>query len=58
MKLIKQQLSDNSAEVHMERMVVIAIAFIAGALMVAAVWFALSKYFPEGMESNIHDWMN
>ena len=58
MKLIKQQLSDKSADLHMERMVAIAIAFVAGALMVAGVWLALTQGFPQGMENNIHDWMN
>ena len=44
MKLIKQHLSDNHADLHMERMIGIAIAFIAGGLMIVGIMTALAQH--------------
>jgi hypothetical protein len=58
MKLIKQHLSDNHADLHMERMIGIAIAFVAGGLMIVGIMTALDKHYATGMESNIHSYLD
>ena len=54
---IKRVLSDNSADLHMERMVTIAIAFVAGGRLIAAIWLALKEHYAPGVNANIHDYL-
>lgn len=58
MKLLKQHLSDNRADLHMERMIGIAIAFIAGGLMIIGIMTALDAHYANGMNSNIHSYLD
>lgn len=58
MKFLKQHLSDNKADLNMERMITIAIAFIAGGLMIYAILTALGKYYAPGMNDNIHSYLD
>lgn len=57
MHKIRKILCDNRADMNMERMITIVIAFVCGALLVAAIWSALSTYFPSGIDTNIHDYL-
>ncbi|MBQ8806225.1 MAG: hypothetical protein IJZ68_07035 [Bacteroidaceae bacterium] len=58
MKLLKQHLSDNHADLHMERMIGIAIAFVAGGLMIVGIMSALHKHYATGLDSNIHSYLD
>lgn len=57
MRQIKRHLKNNHGDESMERLVIIAIAFIAGALLIAAVWSAISTSFVPGLGNNIKDWL-
>ena len=58
MKLLKQHLKDNSGDLHMERVIVIAIAFVIGALLVAAVLYGVKTHFGAGIRDYIGDYLN
>lgn len=58
MKLLKQHLSDNHADTHMERMIGIAIAFVAGGLLVLGIISALDNHYATGLNSNIHSYLD
>ena len=58
MKYITQLLSDNRAELNLERMITIAIAFVCGALLVYGVASALYEYYAPGMDGNIHSYLD
>ena len=58
MHIIKRMLSDNSGDVNMEHMIIIAIAFLAGAILIGAVWTSVSQNFPDGMSSSINEFLN
>lgn len=57
MQKIKEILCDNRADMNMERMIIIVIAFVCGGLLIAAIWTALSTHFPSGIDTNIHDYL-
>lgn len=56
-KFLKDLLSDNKADMHAERIIIIAIAFVAGAALIAGIVLAITHYFPGGMDSNIHQYL-
>ena len=58
MKFLMQHLSNNEADLHMERMIGIAIAFIAGGLMIYGILAALSKSYVPGMDANVHSYLD
>lgn len=58
MHKIKEILCDNRADMNMERMIIITIAFVGGGLLIAAIWSALSTHFPSGIDVNIHDYLD
>lgn len=58
MKLLKQHLFDNHADTHMERMIGIAIAFVAGGLLVLGIMSALEQHYAPGIDSNIHSYLD
>jgi hypothetical protein len=58
MKFLKQLLSDNSADLNMERMITIAIAFVAGGLLIGAILYALDAHYATGLDSNIHGYLD
>lgn len=58
MKLLKEHLFDNHADTHMERMIGIAIAFIAGGLLVLGIMSALDQHYATGLDSNIHSYLD
>ncbi len=57
MKKLKKLLSDNRADMNMEHMIIIVIAFVAGAILLTAIWWSINKYFPTGLDTNIHDYL-
>lgn len=58
MKFLKELLSDNRADLHMERMIGVVIAFVAGGLLIGAILYALSSHYAAGLDSNIHGYLN
>jgi hypothetical protein len=58
MARIKQHLMDNRGDTNMEHLMIIVIAFVAGALLVAAVWSALQSGYSNGLENNIQDYLD
>lgn len=58
MKFIKKLFTDNNADVNLERMVAIAIAFVAGALMILGILSALDTHYASGMDGNIHSYLD
>lgn len=58
MNRIMKHLSNNEADLHMERMIGIAIAFVAGGLMIYGIVAALSKSYVPGMDANVHSYLD
>lgn len=57
MKFLKNLLSDNRGDTHLERIIIIAIAFVGGALLIAAIIAAIKGGFPSGIDWNIHEYL-
>ncbi len=58
MNIIKKHLSNHFGELHAEHLVIIVIAFIAGAILIGSVWAALDSGFANGMNTSINDFLN
>ena len=57
MKFLKKILSDNRADMHMERLIIIVIAFVAGAIFIGGIIMALRGNFHNGMQTHIHEYL-
>ena len=53
--IISSQLRDNHGDEHISRTILIAIAFVAGGILLAAVFYAVVKYYPGGIGDRISD---
>ena len=58
MKKLNKILTNHLGSANMEQMVIIVIAFVAGALLIAAIWSALNGGFSDGMNTQINDFLN
>lgn len=55
MKRIKDHLCNNSGVLGIDRMIIIVIAFVAGAILIAAVIAAIIDGYEPGVGDRIHD---
>lgn len=58
-KRIKEHLSDNTGMAYMEKLVLIAIAFVVGGILIAGLWGALKgEDFQNGMSNSVGNMFN
>lgn len=56
--ILTEHLKDNSGSANMNALVIIAIAFVAGALLISAVVYAIRSYYKDGMKNIVNDIMH
>ena len=54
----KRLLKDHSGSTDIERVIILAIAFVIGTALVMAVAGALRQYFGSGMHAHVADWLS
>ena len=55
--LTNRLLRNNSGEIGLDHLILIAIAFVAGAILVAAVIAIVADGYPRGISDRISDWL-
>ena len=55
---IRDHLKDNTGDVNMQKMIIIATLFILGALLITAVVVAIDNSYEDGIKGIIHDIMH
>ena len=58
LKRCKRILTDNSGDTSMQMMIIMLIAFVAGAILLAAIFGAFDNLFGNGTSNKITDIMN
>ena len=57
-KILSEHLKNNSGEGNMNAIIIIAIAFVAGTLLIVAVVSAIKGYYNNGVNDIINDIMH
>lgn len=55
LNILKSHIKDNRADTSMEKVILIAVAFVIGGLIVGAVIYGLDAYYSAGTSSKIDD---
>lgn len=55
---IKAHLSDDTAEMNLQMVILIAIAFIVGAIVIGAIIAVINSGYKPGMTSKIRSWLD
>ncbi len=55
---IKSHLRDNSGDTNLQMVILIAIAFVVGAIIIAAIFAIINANFEPGMTHKIKSWLD